>query len=204
KPAPVTASSTTSSTATGGFTSTGTDQNLIDSNDPFNVQSGSTTTTASAGTASASTGDASASDENEEQASGGTFSLDLVKNLEITTNTTQGVLKLHFTSDDKGRLKLDGDLGGHKLSLEGDQAGQILSKLMQSMDLSDALTASMNGKVSTLDPNVLNSLQTLHIDMKDGRKIDTNPKGKGPKDAGPKAEGRHDNGKHKGQEKHGK
>ncbi|MGZ6529992.1 MAG: hypothetical protein ACXVC5_08520, partial [Tumebacillaceae bacterium] len=81
---------------------------------------------------------------------------------------------------------------------------QILSKLMQSMDLSNALTASMNGKASNLDPNVLSSLQTLHIDLKDGRKIDTNPKGKGPKDAGPKAEGRHDNGKHKGQEKHGK
>jgi hypothetical protein len=194
-PAPATTASTTTSTSTAGFSSSGTDQSLIDANDPFSVQN-SNTATASTGNAGTSTGGTATTGATA--ATGGTFSLDLVKNLDITSNTTQGVLKLHFTSGDDGKIKLEGDLGGRKIALEGDMAEQILNKVMQSMNLSDALTASLNGQSANLDPNVLQSLETLHVDLKDGRKIDTNAPGHGN---APKAQGRHDNGKHKGQEK---
>lgn len=190
QPAPATTAST--STAGTGSSSFGNgsapDQALLDANNPFTVQG-------AAGTAT-TTGNAPANSNAGTVGSGSAFDLSLVKDLQIQTNTTQGAMKVQFEDDDKGEIQLTGELGGRKIELKGEQAKQILNQLMQNMNLQAALTDSLQGKQVHLDPSVLQAIQGLHIDMKDGRKIDSAAHGNNPKE-----QGKHDNGKHLGQEK---
>ncbi|PWK09052.1 hypothetical protein [Tumebacillus permanentifrigoris] len=176
-PVPTAASASSNTTATPTSTASSVDQATLDANNPFVVQTApaaSTAATPPAGVAS-------------------NFQINQVKDMAFETNTTQGKLKVEFTQSD-GKFKLEGELEGRKIEVQGEQAMQIMNQLLTGYQLQDALTATLQGKQVQLDPKVLSVIQTLDIEMKDGRKIES--KGKSPTD-----EGKHDNGKHKGQEK---
>ena len=143
----------------------------------------------SAGTADASSAPAPAPTNPDEQ-----FNLAAVKKFEWKTMTTQGELKVEFKNEN-GKYKLEGQLNGRKIEVEGQQALALLAGLMQNAHLNDALTATMQGKQVALDAATVNALQGLKVELEDGRKIESKAKGN------PKAEGRHDNGNHYGQEK---
>ncbi|KEO85229.1 hypothetical protein [Tumebacillus flagellatus] len=173
------------------------DQATLDANNPFVVQQPAATS-ATGSTATASTGSA----DSQGASGAGTavasnFQLNSVHDLHFETNTTQGNLKVEFKQE-KGTYKLDGELGGRKMSVQGDQALQIMTQLLNGFQLQGALTSALLGKQVQLDPRVLSSIRTLDIEMNDGRKIES--KGAKP-GTPPKEEGKHDNGKHKGEQK---
>lgn len=123
------------------------------------------------------------------------FDLAQVKKFELKSNTTQGELKIEFSRDGDG-LKLEGEIGGRKIEVKGAVAEQFLTKVLASLNLQQALTATLQGGQVSLDPTVLAALEEVKIELTDGRKIESKGNGNNPK-----AEGRHDNGKHKGWEK---
>ncbi|MBL0387394.1 hypothetical protein JJB07_12095 [Tumebacillus sp. ITR2] len=193
KPVAVADASAVTQTSTAGASSASqadsVDQETLDANNPFVVQQPTASAAPVTATTASSAGDAVVAS---------TFQLNAVRNLHFETNTTQGSLKVEFKQEG-GTYKLEGDLGGRKVELQGDQAVQIMNKLMSGFQLQDALTATLQGKQVQLNSQVLNSIQTLDIEMNDGRKIES--KGKPSKGNSPKDEGKHDNGKHKGWEK---
>jgi hypothetical protein len=165
---------------------------LLDAHNPFVVQGG-TKVAASGGVA----GGAASGADGLAHSTG--FQLDLVKKLELKSFTNLGELKLEFENKE-GKVELEGKIGERKLELEGAAAVALLERLLQNFELKQALTFVLAGQPVSLDHQALGAIEELKVELKDGRKVESNGKG-----GGPKAEGRHDNGKHKGHEKeHGK
>jgi hypothetical protein len=168
-----------SATTAAASTTSTVDQATLDANNPFVMQ----TTPVPAAQAPAPAAQPTASAANN-------FQVSLVKDLSFETTTTQGKLKVEFKQEG-GTFKLEGELGGRKLDVRGEQALQIMNQLLSGYHLQDALTATLQGKQVQLDAQVLNSIQTLDVELQDGRKIQS--KGKD------KTQG--NNGLHKGQYK---
>ncbi|ARU63584.1 hypothetical protein CBW65_23150 [Tumebacillus avium] len=125
------------------------------------------------------------------------FALENVAKLELKSQTTMGELKLEFKSE-KGEVKLEGEIGDRKIEVKGQQALDVLNKLLASLGLQDSMTALLQGEDVKLDAALAGALKGLEIELKDGRKIETKQPGNGNN---PKAQGKHDNGNHYGQDK---
>jgi hypothetical protein len=161
-------------------------QSVLDANNPFSVAA------ATPASGSATTGSTPAAPQ-PATSPNASFDIAQVKNMQLNSNTTEGQLKVQFKTEG-GTLKLEGTIGDRKIQIEGDQARELLGRLVGGLNLKDALTASLQGKQVQLDSKVLGALQDLQVEMNDGRKIQANGHN-------PKAQGQHDNGQHKGLEK---